>query len=161
MLCLVAVAFIYWLTNKERFFFNEDKIDLALSITDSLQIAGLSEEESLIYSTEELVYYDFNTSGDTLEIFPTSQYLSRFEQNKELPGERNSSYTQLFSKIPKINFRVTNNSNKTIFFSKIELDVERSEIDPEPLPTFNVGECFLRKAQNPCRCRFIMKDGAP
>ena len=137
--------FIYWQSIKERYFFNEDKIDVAVSIIDSLQIVGLSEDEALIYSTNELIYYDLNTSEDTLEIIPNASYINKFKNNEELPGDSEAGYTRLFSKIPKINFKVTNNSNKTIFFSKIEVDVINSEVDPDPLPTFNYDQCFIEE----------------
>ena len=44
---LSIIAFAYWKSLKERFFFNEDKIDLAISIVDSLQIRGLNEQENV------------------------------------------------------------------------------------------------------------------
>ena len=143
---LVVIALIYWKSIKERFFFNEDRIDLAISVTDSLQIVGMNEDESIFYSVDELVYYDFNTQGDTTNIIPTSHYLSKFAHNEEFPSSTSashSSFTHLYSKIPNINFKITNNSNKTIFFSKIEIDVESSKVDPEPIPIFNVGECLF------------------
>jgi hypothetical protein len=142
IIILIVITFIYWKSIKERFFFDADKIDVALSITDSLQIVGLNEDESIIYTTDELVYYDLHKKGDTTEIVPVSSYLNRFVRNEELPG-RGVEWVQLYSKIPNINFKVTNNSNKTIYFSKIEINVTSSEIDPEPIPTFNVGECFI------------------
>ncbi len=143
IIVFISIAFIYWRSNKERFFFDEDKIDVAITVTDSLQIAGMTEDEALMYTVEDLIYYDLHTSGDTTQIIPSSKYMDKLRHNEELPGETHTGYVQLYSKIPKINFKVTNNSNKTIFFSKIEIDVESSEVDPEPMPAFNVGECFI------------------
>ena len=134
---LSIIAFAYWKSLKERFFFNEDKIDLAISIVDSLQIRGLNEQESENYTPEGIVYYEMINKNDTLSIEPNSAYLTKFANNEEIGEELN-----LYSLIPKVNFKITNNSNKTIFFSKIVLNVESSIVDPVPIPIFFTGECY-------------------
>lgn len=134
---LSIIAFIYWKSIKERFFFDEDKIDIAIGVIDSLQIRGLNEDESEIYGPDEIIYYDINRHNDTFYIEPNSSYLSKFAYNEELGEELN-----LYTLTPKINFKITNNSNKTIFFSKIVLNIESSIVDPVPIPIFCTSECY-------------------
>lgn len=134
---LSIIAFVYWKSSKERFYFNEDKIDLAVTVIDSMQIRGLNEKEASQYKADEIVYYDVASENDTISIFTNSSYLSKFANNEIIGNEVN-----LYSLVPKINFKVTNNSNKTVFFSKIVLEIKSSKIDPVPIPVFFANECY-------------------
>jgi hypothetical protein len=145
IIVLAVFAIIYWRSSKERFFFNADKIDVDISVIDSLQLKELSEDEALMYNPDDLVYYDFKMSDDTAKIIPSSAYLAKFAGNEALTtGQKGDirGYDRLYSKVPKISFKITNNSNKTIFFSKLVLEVENSKIDPQPIPVFVSNECY-------------------
>ena len=139
IIVLLLFTFVYWKSVVERFFFNPDKINLDISAIDSLQIVGLNKDEKMVYEEKDVIYYEYNLIGDTLRIYPSGNYLDKFKRNVEF-GE--APISGLYSKIPMINFKITNNSNKTIFFSKVVLDVASSEVDPQPLPLLYSDVCY-------------------
>ena len=103
VLALLAIcAFIYWRSVKERFIFNRDNIDVAMSVIDSLRIKD-AEGNKRSESVSE-VYYNYTAKDDSISIFPFGEYLDKFSTNGIL-GEA----IELYTEIPKLNLVLLNN----------------------------------------------------
>lgn len=93
---------------------------------------------------EDIVGYSKTESPDSILIFPNSGYYKQYRSDKEIEfhSERDV-YCSDYIENPQMYVYVTNNSNESISFEKLRIDVESSALDK--FPYLYIEEQYIRR----------------
>lgn len=111
-------------------------------IADTISVAhqeesGLSFSIGIPYETsnygDELLMYSVTENIDSILILPTTGYFADYSSNNvtQFHTERDV-YCSDFIENPKLQIHITNNSNETLSFNKLQVNVESSTLDTFP-----------------------------